>query len=403
MLSIPTADEYFDRIHRVISVLDDENIKIINTMKKHGPRNLQDVSRKSGVPYPTVYTRVNKLESQGLLRTWVYPNFSRIGLSRAMVLLTTTPGRELLAHDALKVPGYWTRITRCTGDCNGYHSLHTVPSSNRQDFEQYIDQIVSSGLASDSRVFWLDEYTSIIPNFEYFDLKKGTWKFNWASWLKALTPPQKPKKKAPGNADAQANYDKNDLLILNELMKDARKKLSEFAKLIGVTLPAAKYRFDNIVRRGLVQDYIIDILPYPPEISDLCEMRLDFRDEETLLAEEKVLQRLPFALGYSKMRGTNAATMRIFLPRGELNNLLTLLSALVRRKILDRFSYLVFDCVTIEEQTFPYQYYTNGSGWRYDNHEYLTGLRKLASSLDKSDHTVSFTDGAASSSIHCFY
>ncbi len=67
-MSIPTADEYFDRIHRVISVLDDENIKIINTMKKHGPRNLQDVSRKSGVPYPTVYTRVNKLESQGLLR-----------------------------------------------------------------------------------------------------------------------------------------------------------------------------------------------------------------------------------------------------------------------------------------------------------------------------------------------
>ncbi|OLD03021.1 MAG: hypothetical protein AUJ07_07335 [Crenarchaeota archaeon 13_1_40CM_3_53_5] len=402
-MSIPTPDEYFDRIHRVISVLDDENIKIINTMKKNGPRNLQDVSRKSGVPYPTVYTRVNKLETQGLLRTWVYPNFSRIGLSRAMVLLTTSPGRELLARDALKVPGYWLRITRCTGDCNGYYSLHAVPANNKQDFEQYVDQIVSSGLASDSRILWLDEYTSNIPNFEHFDLKNGRWKFSWASWLKALTPTQKPRKKAPANAEGQANYDKNDLLILKELMKDARKKLSEFAKLIGVTLPAAKYRFDNLLRRGLVQDYVIDILPYPPEISDLYEMRLDFRDEETLLAEEKVLQRLPFILGCSKIRGTNAASVRVFLPRGELNNLLTLLSALVRRKILDRFSYLVFDFMTIEAQTFSYEHYANGSGWHYDNHANLAGLRKLASSLDKQDHTVSFTGGAASSSVHYFY
>jgi len=394
VLSLPTADEYFERIDRVISVFDSENIKIINTMKRHGPRNLQDVSRKSGVPYPTVYTRVNKLEKEGLLRTWVYPNFSRIGLSRAMVFLSTTPGREVLARDAVKIPGYWIRTTRCTGDCNGYYSLHAIPSNNRQDFEQFIDQIVSSGLASDSRVFWLDEYTSIIPNFEYFDQNKGTWKFNWASWLRTLTPAQKPKKKPLDKENGKKNYDKSDLLILNELMQDARKKLSEFAKLIGITLPAAKYRFDNIVRRGLVQDYVIDILPYPPEISDLYEIRLDF----------KALQRLPFVLGYSKIRGTNAATVRVFLPRGELNNLLTLLSALVRRKVLDRFSYLVFDCMTIEDQTFPYKSYTNDKGWHYDNHEYLAGLRKLASTLDKADHTVSFTGGAAvSSSVHCFY
>jgi len=69
-MSLPTADEYFDRIHRITSLLDEENIKIISAMKKYGPRNLQHISRKSGVPYPTVYTRVTKLEGEGLLQTW---------------------------------------------------------------------------------------------------------------------------------------------------------------------------------------------------------------------------------------------------------------------------------------------------------------------------------------------
>jgi len=122
-MSLPTADEYFDRIHRITSLLDEENIKIISAMKKYGPRNLQHISRKSGVPYPTVYTRVTKLEGEGLLQTWASPDHSRIGLARGVVLLTPVPGRELLAREALKIPGYWLRVIRCSGEINGYYSL----------------------------------------------------------------------------------------------------------------------------------------------------------------------------------------------------------------------------------------------------------------------------------------
>ena len=112
-------------------------------MKKSGPRNLQQISRKSGVPYPTVYTRVNKLSDSGLLNTYAYPNFAKIGLARALVLLTPAAGREVLAREALKIPGYWLSLIRCSGECNGFYSLHGVPAGNRQDFEQYLDQVVS--------------------------------------------------------------------------------------------------------------------------------------------------------------------------------------------------------------------------------------------------------------------
>jgi len=391
-LSLVTATEHFERIHRIISVLDEENLKIINTMKKYGPRNLQQVSRKSGVPYPTVYTRVNRLANQKLLYTYAYPNFSKIGLARAIVLLTPSPGRELLAREALKIPGYWLSIVRCSGECNGYYSLHAIPADNRPDFEQYLDQLIPSGLANSYRIFWLGEYNAV-ASFEYFDLKKRVWKFPWTSWLKLFL--EEKKREKPEEQDSRKDsFDKNDLLILKELMKDARKKLSEFARLIGVTLPAAKYRFDNIVRKGLIKDYIINVLPYSPVISELMEVRLDFKSESLLAAKEKLLQGLPFVMSYSKIRGANSITTRIYLPRSELSNLLTLLSTLVRRDILDRFSYLTLDPMTIENQTFSYEYYDDESGWSYDNRQYVDSLRKLVSSFEKEEFRIpSFQTG----------
>ncbi len=363
-------------------------------MKKFGPRNLQQISRKSGVAYPTVYTRVNRLEDQKLLDTRACPNYSRIGLARAMVLVTPIPGRELLVREALKTPNYWVSIIRCSGECNGYYSVHTVPAQNRQDFEQYLDQLIPLGLATSYRVFWLGEYDTNIANFDYFDLKKRVWKFNWPAWLKMFG--EERKRQKVEEADVQkVSFDRNDLLILKELYKDARKKLTEFARLLGVTLPAAKYRFDNLVRKGLIHDYWIHFLPYPPEVSDLLEVRLDFKGENVMNSREKLLQELPFILSHSRVKGASSLTTRVYIPRNEVNNLLTLFSALVRRKVLDRVSYLTLDPMTIENQTFSYEYYDDSAGWRYDNREYTDSLRKLVSSFEKEEYpAVSFQSPA---------
>ncbi|TMI69030.1 hypothetical protein E6H11_06580, partial [Candidatus Bathyarchaeota archaeon] len=61
-MSTITADEFFDSIHRIVSLLDEENIAILRTMKQHGPRNLLGIARKAKLPYTTVYNRVTKLE-----------------------------------------------------------------------------------------------------------------------------------------------------------------------------------------------------------------------------------------------------------------------------------------------------------------------------------------------------
>jgi len=129
-------------------------------------------------------------------------------------------------------------------------------------------------------------------------------------------------------------------------------------------------------------------------ISELMEVRLDFKSESLLEAKEKLLQGLPFVMSYSKIRGANSITTRIYLPRSELNNLLTLLSTLVRHDILDRFSYLTLDPMTIENQTFSYEYYDDESGWSYDNRQYVDSLRKLVSNFEKEEFRIpSFQPG----------
>ena len=381
-MSYLATNEYFEKIHRIVSLLDAENVQILTAMKKHGPRNLQLISRKTEIPGPTVYSRVSKLESQGLLRTWISPDYSKIGLQRAMVLLAPRAGLDQLAIKALKIPGYWLWLTRCMGECNGYFSLHAIPTGNRQDFEQYLDQTVASGIASSYRIFWLDETHTSSFNFDYYSPDSKTWKFDWPGWLKDLTG-QAGSRQSKAQPHSARSFDKKDLVILKELEKDARTKLSEMGKLLELTLPAVKYRFDDLLQRGFIHEYIIGVLPYAPQISDLYEVRLDFTSEKVLSSKKEVIASLPFLMMYSLLKNSNSMSARMYLPRSEMSNLQTLLSALVRERVLSSFSYILLDPNAIQAQTFHFEEYDDRSGWHYDNRQYLDSLQDLLSAYEK--------------------
>ena len=154
---------------------------------------------------------------------------------------------------------------------------------------------------------------------------------------------------------------------------------------MGMTVPAVKYRFDNLAQSGFIREYVIDMLPFAPEISDLYEMVLDFQTREGLGLGEKVLSSLPMVLTLSRVEGANSVAVRIYLPRTQMNNLLTMFSALTRRGVLAGFTYVLLDPMTIRTQTFAYKFYEDSTGWRYDNLEYFEELRKVSSAFDKED------------------
>ncbi|HEV2118981.1 MAG TPA: winged helix-turn-helix transcriptional regulator [Candidatus Bathyarchaeia archaeon] len=375
--------EYLEKINRFVSFLDPGNIKIVTAMRKYGLRNLQLIANKTNIPRPTVHARVSKLEKEGLLRTWIHPDYAKLGLARAMVLLATKPGKELLAPEALRVPGYWLRLIRCMGEYNGHYSTHAIPFEKRWDFEQYLEKIVSSGIATEYRLLWLEEARSPLPDFSYYDPKKKTWTFDWPKWLEALAtkPVQTPRKET----SVSGTFDKKDLIILKELVKDGRIKLTKLAELLNMTVPAVKYRFDNLARSGFIREYVIDMLPFAPEISDLYEIILDFKSRDSLSQGEKLLSSLPMVMTLSRIEGINSLAVRMYLPRTQMNNLLTMLSALSRKGVLTGFTYVLLDPMTIRTQTFAYKSYDDNTGWHYDNLEYFEQLRKVSLAFEKED------------------
>lgn len=392
-MSTITADEYFKRIHRIVSLLDTENVQIIRTMKEFGPRNLRQISKRAGLPYPTVHARVRKLEEQRALTTGVHPSYRKIGLAKIMVLATPVIGKEFLAGEALKIPGFWLRLIRCIGDCNGYYSVHAVPIAAKQDFEHYLDRLTASGLIRNYRLFSLDDTYCPIPNFDYFDLRTKTWSFDWKHWTTRLLQ-RKRKEKVAATLDPRDHFDKRDLIILKELVKDARVTLADITKILQITLPATKYRFDSLVRRGFIHDYVINILPFAPEVSDLLEVRLDGKNEDSMEALKAILTTVPFVLSYSQIISLNSATLRVYLPRGERANFFAFLAELARDGVLLGYSYYLLDPMTIQAQTFAYKDYDDKEGWCFRTREYLSALETLVTKgIAKEDESFVFEPG----------
>ena len=384
-VSTLSPDDYFDSIHRIVSLLDDENIAILRTMKQHGPRNLLEIARKAKLPYTTVYNRVTKLEGQGILKTMIHPDYPKLGLTPAIVWATSHPGKEIQAREALKVPGYWIRIARCVGDCNGYYSLHAIPTANRQDFDLYLEQLVERGVVKNYRIYWLGDTAFPLTNFDYFKPKEQTWKFEWKEWLESFASGRAKAETTRQSSSQQGEFDEKDLVILKELYRDARTTLADMSKLLSLTLPATKYRFDKLVDRGLVKDYVIELLPFAPQISKLCDVRLDFKNESSLKAVEAQLGTLPFVQYYSQITGLNSMMARLYLPNLEVSNLLAFLSALVSKGVLSNYSYLIIDPMTLQAQTFPFKSYSDKAGWNYASREYLKTVDNLIPKWTKTE------------------
>ena len=365
---------YFKGITETEKQLDPTNIKILTAMWKHGPRNLLEISRRTRLPFTSVYHRVAKLEGKTGRVAYVMPETSQLGLVRVVVLAAATPGCEETVEKALQIPNLWRFINPSEGNYTTI-SAHAVPVKYLKQFNGYLRNLVETGLITRFKVIYTSDSRSNFPNFEYYDPRSKRWSFTWTRWLEGVKK-QTVDETIGDPEDYRMVVDAKDLLIVKELEKNARKPLADISPMLRMSVTAVKYRYDKLVNSGVTEEYALDVHAFPVEISAYHEVMLNFASNQKMNRFYSFLGQLPFVLSVAKVLKQNSLLVRTYIPETQLMNMFTFFSQLTNAGFLTSYSSLRLNFAGRKTQTISYELYDDENGW-------VVNLEKWASELTK--------------------
>lgn len=369
--------EAFTSARRIAKQLDAPNIKILSGMWKFGPRNLLEVSRRTGIPFTSVYNRVRKLEAESGRVAYLIPQLSRIGMTRVVVLVAAKGGYEEQVREALKVPNFWWSINACEGPFT-HHSVHAVPAEHFQEFRTYMTQLRKMGLATDLKIIRTGEQYPNFPDFDYYKAETNEWTVPWGEWLDALNR-IKPSETLEDPVRFPTLADKKDLILIKELEKNARKSFAKLAPMLGISLQGVKYRYDKkLVPRGIVRNFAFDVYPYPIEVSAYHEVMLEFANDLATRKFFSVQDRLFFILASSKVLGRNTLLVRTCILESQLQNMFKFFSEMAKNRMLESYSALRLSFSGRETQTISYELFDDEAGWKFDLGQCMSKLHELS-------------------------
>lgn len=364
------------RIREITKQLDQTNVKILSAMWKYGPRNLLEVSRRTGIPFTSVYHRVAKLEAKSKRVTSLIPQVSGLGLVRVVVLASAAPGSEDRVTAALKIPNYWRSVNRCEGIFTHF-SIQLVPVKFLKHFRKFIKRLQELGLVTKISIIPTGEYIPNFPNFDYYNPTSNEWTFQWARWLAALS--KKPTERIEDPTSYETLADSKDMVIVKELEKNARKSFAQLAPLLGISLQGVKYHYDKkLVPSGIVKYFGFDVWPYPEEVSAYHEILLNFRNSQDMNRFYCLARKLFFVLGVAKVLHQNALFVRTYILQNRVPSLFAFLSQLALEGRVESYSAVRQNFVERDLQTISYELYDNDTGWNFNLSKYLSELAKLA-------------------------
>ncbi len=363
-------------IREIIKQLDRTNIKILSAMWKYGPRNLLEVSRRTGIPFTSVYHRVARLEAKSKRLVSLIPQVSKLGLVRVVVLVTANLGSEDRVTMALKVPNYWRSVNRCEGTFTHF-SVHLVPFKFLKQFRSYMRRLTELDLITQSNIMLTGEYIPNFPNFDYYNPATNEWTFQWGRWLASF------KKKPSQTIEDPVSYpimaDKKDMLIVKELEKNGRKSFADLAPLLGISLQGVKYHYDKkLVPTGIVNYFGFDVLAYPEEVSAYHEILLKFRNSQGMNRFYSSMNEFFFVLGVSKILHQNSLLVRTYSLQTQVPSLFAFLSQMAQEGLLESYSAVRQDFIERKSQTISYELFDQEQGWSFDLKQNLSELSKLA-------------------------
>jgi DNA-binding Lrp family transcriptional regulator len=346
--------------------LDFFDLKIIEGLGIYGPRNMTAVAKKLDVPEATLRGRLKRMLSQVFLLTNVY--HTNIGLRKAIVFAKAFQGNENLLYRCLDAHDYLIYISRSFGTYEGCTTIFAVPTEHCLDFEQFLKQLESRGVAENIQHHWSTCFQTVNLKCDWYDQGSEKWVFFWEDWVQEVLTEGS---ELPFTLKDPSGYplkaDATDIFILKELELDATTSLKEMATKLKTTTPSVKYHFDkHIVKRQLLEGFQIIYYPFDKSTSNGFFFMFTFKNLENMAKFARSLLDKPFVFSLGKIFGKPMMFAYIYLPLAEFRRFIDSLGKLVKRGFLTRYEYVFQDMGMNQRYTIPYKSFKNES-WLYEH------------------------------------
>ena len=353
----------FEDFHDSFKFLDNIGVKIVQNLMDVGPRNLMEAARRLGLPQSTIYYRMKMLEEKCHLEFEPQLTLNKVGLKRISAIIYPRVNSHDVVLSKLKSIRYLEKFYRLLTPNLGYLFIWRIPEKSVGQLRQFLGKMQQEGLIKDFTFHLLGEQHICGPSLEWYDPSAKVWVYKWSDVRKRLT--ESPPIELEDPRDYTNICDKLDIFIVEQIQMQPKIAFSEIAKAAGVSVPTVKYRYEKLERSGVLRGHYPTILAFPPEVSRLIDLRVEFPSGRELGTFAAGLKGLPFALAYQKEVGFNSLIIRAYLPTSELSSLLDLLTDLAHKDFIKGFSFFELDIRTAERYSIESALFEDGQ-WKFE-------------------------------------
>jgi len=268
-------DSYIEYFRNLSLILDETNLKIIDYLKRIGPRNMSEIARYIGEDPKKVSYRFNAMKTRVGLIIRALPSYSSMGLTNTVVFLPLDHKRVEAVKNSLikaKVP---KKIYRVYGNISGIIAQLIVPDEKIPYLKDSISSILLKKEVKFMKILYLTDFFFPMPDLSKLNLTYRIWDYMPSELKKDFMQGERMKLI---EEKTKVYIDNIDIHILSKLVEDATIPLLKIAEEIGTSPANLKYHFDNhIIKQGIIRDYHVYLPRYSPDLAGLFFFEFTFR------------------------------------------------------------------------------------------------------------------------------
>lgn len=344
----PVQDRVFkvsnigDDLKYYSAVLDEVNLKLLNAIFEHGPRNMAEISRITGIPKSSVHTRIRKIARLFKPFTMVI-NAHRIGLGRMLAIVVPSSKNFRKTIKELIIPWCY-ELELVSHPSPGIIAEFYYPYPDHDLIMDYLEDLQREEKILQYKVYLLNEpFLNNRFNEEYVDPASGSVKLPWGTWLdKILSFGAKPitPKLELSDEDFTLPPDSLDLEILRILEENPQLEFLEMAKILGFNHQTIRYHYiRHVLGRNTIRGFGIKIPVFPPKILIRTMSIMEFKRDSDARMFFGGLWNTPIMEEICKAKNITKYVMRTSIPVSELGSFTLFLIASLEKGIISKIEF----------------------------------------------------------------